>query len=375
MKILERSVGDRKIIWFEGSNRYSIVEMPAYEVIVRLARDEEPASIISWVSENYELPESESSRFVEEIRQMAEKQSKPDEPDPGAVTMAVPDEMPETFNARRIYRINQCSIAADYGDDVTEHLIHPKLAHLEPGPGNEPDHCFQVFRYLGKYVLRINGTVIGTWMPEDSHYLTGKFSMELLNRMYGRHKNDWMGVFHASAISKGRESVLFLGDSGSGKSTACSILMASGFGLVADDFVAVDALTWEACYFPAAVSVKKTALDHLLPIYPQLGSAVEFYYPGLDKTVRYLAPNIQRETNGSGFPCKALVFVKYRPGSGMVMEKLSQDIAFQYLVPDSWISPVAENAQRFLDWFLGLPCYRLTYDDNEKMVGAVGDLF
>ena len=184
-----------------------------------------------------------------------------------------------------------------------------------------------------------------------------------------------MGVFHASVISSQNKSILFLGDSGSGKSTACAILMAAGFNLVADDFVPVDALTGCAYPFPAALSVKKSALDPLLRFFPDLAHADEFAYPAMDKTVRYLPPELQSAGPAGGYLCRALVFVSYKEQSGMVLEKLSKDIAFQKLVPDSWISPVKENAERFLDWFLSLPCYRLTYSDHEKMVAEIQKLF
>jgi hypothetical protein len=62
-------------------------------------------------------------------------------------------------------------------------------------------------------------------------------------------------------------------------------------------------------------------------------------------------------------------------GSGLTMEKMTQDVAFQHLVPDSWVSPLLENATRFLDWFLGLTCYQLTYSDNELMLKTIDKLF
>jgi hypothetical protein len=232
-----------------------------------------------------------------------------------------------------------------------------------------------VFGHKEKFVLRVNGTIIGQWLPEEVHYLTGRFSMELLNRMYRKADPGWMAVFHASAISRHGNCIMFPGDSGSGKSTIAAVLMASGFDLLADDFVPVDADSGEVFYFPAAVSVKKNAMDHLILLYPQLETAAGFYYPGMDKTVRYLAPSPQSENPVFSYPCKALVFVKYQQDSGMILEKMPKDIAFQHLVPDSWISPLPENASRFLDWFLEMPCYQLTYSDNGKMMVAIEELF
>ena len=199
--------------------------------------------------------------------------------------------------------------------------------------------------------------------------------MELVNRIYRKKETDWMGVFHASAISFQNRSIMFAGDSGSGKSTICALLMAAGFNLVADDFVPVEGLSRRVYPFPAALSVKKSALTTLQQLFPGLAQADEFSYPAVDKTVRYLSPEVQSGNIQAEYLCKALVFVRYKEFSGMTLEKLPNDIAFQKLVPDSWISPLEENAVRFLDWFLDLPCYHLTYSDTKEMIIAIRKIF
>ena len=349
-----------------------VVELPAYEVIVQLIRGINPEETARWCTEAYQLPPDHSTRFVNEIRQLIEKETSESSI---AFVSRYPHTIPEKFHSRKLYLIAGVVYSFDYGNSVLEHLIHPKFAYLEIAEDRPSEHYFRVFMNDLDYVLSVNGTLVGQWPQESAHYFTGKISMELLNQMYHRAEHDWMGVFHASAISFGERCMMFLGESGNGKSTVSAILMASGFNLLADDIVPVEAISGEVFYFPAAVSVKKKAIGSLIPFFPQLGSAKEFYYPGSDKTVRYLAPLHQVENQNFRFPCKALVFVKYKKGSGLKLEKMDSDIAFSELVPDSWISPLEENASSFLDWFLSLPCYRLTYSDNAAMVEAIKKLF
>jgi len=83
--------------------------------------------------------------------------------------------------------------------------------------------------------------------------------MALLNQAHSKSENDWMGVLHASAIGYQENSLLFLGDSGNGKSTASAIALASGLSLLADDFVPLDKSA-SVLAFPAAISVKKHAI-------------------------------------------------------------------------------------------------------------------
>lgn len=72
-----------------------------------------------------------------------------------------------------------------------------------------------------------------------------------------KEEDKWLGVFHASAVSNGEKAVLFLGDSGNGKSTSLALLQANGFTCLADDFVPVDAEKRAVYSFPAAISIKR----------------------------------------------------------------------------------------------------------------------
>jgi hypothetical protein len=375
LMFLERSVEDKKIIWFQENNHYMLAEMPAYHVLIRLMNGDDLKKTAEWCCGFYDLPEAEGMRFVHEIQEMIKIQSTP-VAKKGDFNLSIHQEPDSSkFFSRKFYVLNGLIYQADYETEELEYLIHPKFAHHETTVNKPADHYFGVFGNDGKYVLKVNGANIGEWQPEEANFFSGKFSMELLNRMYSKTESDWMAVFHASAIRSANQSIMFLGDSGSGKSTVSALLMASGFHLLADDFVPVDAASGAVNFFPAAVSVKKNALDHLIPIYPKLASATEFYFPGMNKTVRYLPPPTPSKIETTGVPCKALVFIKYEKNSGLKMEQLPKDVAFQKLVPDSWISPLTENASRFLDWFTEMPCYQLTYSDNEKMVKTVEKLF
>ena len=114
-------------------------------------------------------------------------------------------------------------------------------------------------------------------------------------------------------------------------------------------------------------------METLLPIYPELKTSAEYHFKKLNKIVRYLPTN--NKNYSLKLPCKALVFIKYQKNSDLIINKISNITAFEQLVPDSWLSPLPENAKLFLDWFEKLPCYQLTYSDNEKMISTVKKIF
>ena len=111
----------------------------------------------------------------------------------------------------------------------------------------------------------------------------------------------------------------------------------------------------------------------MLPFYPELETASEYDLTSLNKIVRYLAP--KNPDFKAHLPCESVVFIKYEKDSGLQVSSISKIDAFQQLVPDSWLSPLPENAAIFLDWFESLNCYQITYSDNEKMIGKVRELF
>ena len=70
------------------------------------------------------------------------------------------------------------------------------------------------------YLFIKNNQIVGSWdIGTQLHEFQGKFSMELMCSFYNKTEHDWMGVFHASTISKNNRSIMFTGDSGNGKST------------------------------------------------------------------------------------------------------------------------------------------------------------
>ena len=74
-------------------------------------------------------------------------------------------------------------------------------------------------------------------------------------------------------------------------------------------------------------------------------------------------------------PCHGFVFIKYDAKAPFSCTQISSVKAFEKIIPDSWLSPLAENAGRFLDWFGKQPCYELIYNDNAEMISEVHKLY
>ncbi|MFC2118832.1 hypothetical protein ACFLSY_09350 [Bacteroidota bacterium] len=376
MRILCRSLEDKKMVWFESSNQYIQMELPGYEVFDRLNHGISTESVAEWCSRKYDLTNSDSLKFVKEIQHFISITNKSPEPQNSSKNQdanLIPAS--EQFISKKYYHFAGADFCFYYSHKRIEKMVHPLLSHLEIGPTNSKCHQFQLFRHNDLLYLRTNEKFIDKWSLSKENFFKGKVFLELLNKAYQKEENDWMAVMHGSAISDGKNSIIITGDSGKGKSTALAVLLANGFKFMSDDFVPVEAVSKEAYQFPTAISVKKGAVETLHHIYPELLEAEEFYYEDFDKTVRYLSPHLSKEPSHQSLPVKAIVFVNFEPGAELEISRKPKTKAIQNVITESWLSPRYENAECFLDWAISMSYYQLKYSDNQQMIAAITNLF
>ena len=365
-----KTIEDKTIVWSSSSNQYVIVENQTAEIIKRLSKGDPTALVSRELAAKLSLPISKAIELVSKIQEtfLNPKKSKNLDPTKELTNSSIP----KNYLVEKYYKINNTVIKAAYKGLKECFLVHPKFEHLQVLP-TKYDSCFEVFIKDDAIFLFVNSQFINAWASKDVHFFQGKFSMELIQQIHKKQEEQWMGVFHASAVSYAQKAMLFLGDSGNGKSTSLALLQAHGFNCLADDFVPIDAQKQEVYSFPAAISVKKNSLKILLPLYPALEDAAQYDFKTTQKIVRYLTPNNSDYT--IHLPCKGLVFIKYLENAPTTCAKISKLEAFKLLVPDSWISPKKENAQQFIDWFDTQHCYQLTYSNTKQMVAEVSKLF
>jgi len=371
MKTLYKVIEDKTITWFENTNEYVVLENTTADILKRLSKGISVEIIVNALSKKLDVPLEKAEDFILNLKK------KLYEPNNSAKKEVINDDRyikkPSSYNFVTFYKINEVIFKISYLNEKESSLIHPKFDHLVIDAVENFNNEFEVFINNNYIFLYVDKDYIGSWSHHHVHYFQGKFSMEIIQKIHQKKEEEWLGVFHASAISNGKKSMLFLGDSGNGKSTSLALLQANGFTCLADDFVPMDAKKQEVYSFPASISIKQNSLKTLIPIYPELATSTEYNFTRLNKVVRYLKPN---NTNFfAHLPCNDLVFIKYEKDAKLSCKKISKIDAFQQLIPDSWLSPKKENAQLFLDWFGSLNCYQLTYSNNEEMIKTVSNIF
>ena len=365
--IIVKELEHKSIVWFQRSNRYLILEPTAASIVKALSEKKDIKVMASELENELDIPFEKAIDFILDLD---EKIVQPNVEIESETALNKRNyTTPKSFGYTRYYLIHSKSFRVQFSSEFEVSLIHPKFAHLETPAVLQPDVHAQIFDHGNHTFLVIDDELIGSWSRKQVHYFQGKFSMKIIERIYNKPEEDWMGVFHASAVANRKNAVLILGDSGNGKSTSLALLQAHGFHCIADDFVPVDQQK-KINAFPAGISIKRKSLPTLLPLYPELENSAEFHFQRLNKIVRYLPP--KQMNFDQSFPCNALIFIKYDQNIAFECKPISKLTAFQGLIPDSWISQESKNVTIFLDWFSSLPCYQLTYSNNQKMIDQVG---
>ena len=236
---LYKTTENKTIVWFENSNEYLILENTTAAILKRLSRGVSVNEIAATLSKKLAIPLEKTIDFILDLEKRIY------EPKSIIESNLINDyrdiKTPKSFHFIKYYKVNNVIFKVSYLSEKELSLVHPKFSHLAIDNSGNFDFEFDVFINNNYIFLIVDKELIGAWSNKNIHFFQGKFSMELIQKIHQKEENEWLGVFHASAVSNGEKSILFLGDSGNGKSTSLAILQANGFTCLADDFVPIDA--------------------------------------------------------------------------------------------------------------------------------------
>ena len=363
--IAQKISEEDSIVWLKESNKYIVLDSTILELIKKkdhLSLDD----FITLITESLQVSSYVAIRINKDISELLTETKK--------VQLKTSTKHPDIVKPCDIiqyYSFNGVIIKLCYDSEETKSLIHQKYSQLLIDQGNIYDIEYKIFNSDNTLFILKNNQVLGAWGSNQLHEFQGKFSMELMCSFYNKTEHDWMGVFHASTISKNNHSVMFTGDSGNGKSTLVSILMANGYNVIADDFSPVLRSDFKTYCFPSAISIKEKSYNLIELLHPELKSSNEYYINELKGNVKYL-PAISKETSAN---CSAVVWVQYSEGAENLMNKISTQEALKKFLPDAWISKEEVNAKAFLKWIKKTAFYELNYSDNDKLISIINNYF
>ena len=363
--IAQKISEEDSIVWLKKSNKYLVLNTNTLELIKKKS-SLSSKDFLTLITESLHVDVSiakkinkDISELLLEAKELELKQN---------IKLSDPIKPCQLIN---YYSFNNTIIKVGFDSEETKSLIHQKYRHLAINHVNSYDVEYAIFNSGDTLFIYKNNQIVGSWDSTQLHEFQGKFSMELICSFYNKTEHDWMGVFHASTISKNNRSIMFTGDSGNGKSTLVSILMANGYNVIADDFSPVLRTDFKTYCFPSAISIKEKSFNLIEQLYPDFINYNEYYINELKGNVKYLPP-ISKETSAN---CTNVIWVKYTEGIESSMKKVSIQDALKKILPDAWISNKEVNAKAFLKWIEKTAFYELNYSDNNKLIDIINSYF
>ncbi|SNR30155.1 hypothetical protein SAMN06265371_10111 [Lutibacter agarilyticus] len=361
------------IHWFQKSNSYIIINEVLNNYLTNYFTAKNKSDFIFKVASTEKLKNEnlEAEAIYNDISLFLEEQNKP-----LSLNEAKENEFDNSYrNYKESYQINKHTVEIYFSSEKIKQYIHPQLMHLCGISKNKKTTIFDIYEQHNNLHLFKNEKFIGSYEPTNYHLLQGRFVMELLCVLHNTKEHDWLGTFHASTVSNGKEAIMLVGDSGNGKSTFCSLLMASGLDLMADDITPILSKNKEVYHYPAAISIKQGAFEMLTNYIPHFNKFDSFDSGTKKGLLKYIPPQQHFENTIQHLPCTKIVYVKYDSLASTSLIKTGADKVLQTLIPDSWVSPQHKNAKQFLNWLENLSYYELNYSDNNKAIEFFKQLF
>ncbi|MBJ7879189.1 hypothetical protein [Gelidibacter salicanalis] len=363
-------LGSNYVLWFENSNQYIVVSEMIKDLLEVFLLFPSKSTFIE-VLVQQQMLEEQATSFYKDIKRLLENANTNVEP-PTTNNCTASISQP---NIVKRYQFGDYALSVNYGSSVIENLIHPQWAHAAINHNNAPPTAFDLFQEEGQLYLFKNGAYIGDYIDTEYHLLQGQFSFQLINSIYNKVESDWIATFHASTVCNDQEAIMIIGASGNGKSTLSAVLMASGIDVLADDFTPLSAKNKEVYRFPSGISVKQGAFKMLELLFPDFEHYPLHKSTSKDVNIKYIPPIKTLNEGVPHVPCKKIVYVKYDPNAKSSLQEITTEKILETLIPESWLSPVASNAELFLEWLKDLKCYELIYSDNAMAVSKFKELF
>lgn len=352
-------------MWYSKSNNYSVVETEFKTLLDHYLSSESLESFTSKVTAIDDL--SNPTEIAKNLQLYLERCN---------VEKTQSNQLSLKFNdskrhIEKYYRFKDKIFQINFDSDLVKKTVHPAIAYLEI-PESKPQTKFDIYLDGETLCLFENEQLIIAIPKREYHRLQGKFVMRLLTIIHDKDESDWLATFHGSTISDGDNAILFVGQSGKGKSTLSALLTAHGFELVADDVSPLVSNSKHIYHNPLALSIKQGAFDILRPLISHFDTIPTTIFNKTKGQLKYVPCSMPTKES---YPCKSIVIVDYCEGSETLLKAISIKALLEILIPESWLSPNSSHAIQLLTWLKNVDFYQLTYSNTKSVTENINALF
>jgi len=357
--------GEQWVLWYSASNSYSVIHSDFKHLLDAYLESSTKSDFTTTISNINVL---DSNSISETLSNYLKDCNRP-------ITAPIKPSIALDSSQRNIskkYTFEGKTIQIYYDSELVLKTVHPALENYCIESNNIVLATFDIYIRNDELHLFIDGQLISCVPKKDYHLIQGKFIMQLLCTLHNKAEQDWIATLHGSTITDGNSSILFVGESGKGKSTLCALLTANTFSLLADDVSPLLSKNQHIYYNPLAISIKQGAFNLLQPIVNNFKDLTVTNFNKTKGDLKYI-PCLKPEKDH--YPCRAIILVNYTPETETKLEQVSVKTILETIIPDSWLSHNPKHAEQFLNWLSKLKMYQITYSDTASVNSEISKLF
>jgi len=218
------------------------------------------------------------------------------------------------------------TIALNYPDFMSKQIENSIFSAIISHKSADSHICYNIDHYGNKLYLRRNERL--THQNKSSQKIIYALEWQVLKDALNSYKKDYK--FHAAGLSYRNNSYLFVGDSGSGKTSISMVLMKLGWKLLSDEFGILNPGSLKLYPFPRNFIIK-----------PQHPVDEDFknrfvnvaYNTGAQKIkIAYIPLSVFGKVESRPVKLKSVYFLKYSESSTYCITPLGQTEAFANLI-------------------------------------------
>ncbi|HKK81644.1 MAG TPA: hypothetical protein VJ909_05310, partial [Prolixibacteraceae bacterium] len=180
-------LGDKSVLWFSEENKYVVTEPGDEEIIHLIWEEQDESLVLPLLEKKFNIDTEEAQTIADELniylRKQINNKSQGENNSKGLLDIHFNK---DAKNLKHTYNINGIIFQVVYDSKAAKQMNHPKFAHFEIVHTHKVHFKMQVLHIKDWFALTVDDIEIGRWKESENHFLTGKFSMEILQKIYNR---------------------------------------------------------------------------------------------------------------------------------------------------------------------------------------------
>jgi len=183
-------------------------------------------------------------------------------------------------------------------------------------------------------------------------------------------------ILHAAVVEKNGKAAILPAPPGSGKSTLCALLVASGWRLLSDEMAIIDLQTSQLKPFPRPISLKNESIEIMQQFAKDSFISPTTHDTNKGNVAHMQVPRQSAEAALQSSSAGWFILPNYVPKAGARLQPMTPGLALMAAIENSFNYSV-QGAQGFytLTRLLStLPAYRFSYSDNSEAIKIFAQL-